>query len=169
MKGHALLLVMLLLPVNAAAQQASPNDLRASSPVPQGGSTRGSLGVRGGVFSEEGDYYGPLAGAEGWFLSRSGRFAFNPNLELAVADNFIFTISSDFALVLTPESKAQLWVGAGVGLIHRTGFLREDQTDVAGNLLFGLGKGGDGVRPYVQVKAMLSRETHMSFVFGVRF
>jgi len=169
MKKIMIVALILLAPGGTAAQQAPPNDKTVVSPAPQGATLKGFFGVRGGIFVESGTFTGPLVGVEGAFPIWSDRLVFNPNAEFAVADNFILTLNGDFSFILTPQSTMQLWIGTGVGLIHRSAFLRHDQTDLAGNLFVGVTIGEVRVRPYVQVKAMLGKETHTSFVFGVRF
>ena len=103
------------------------------------------------------------------FPLSSDRLFFNPNVELAVADSYVVTVNGDFSFVLTPRSTAQLWIGAGVGYINRSTFLRADRSGLVGNLLLGVGMGSRRVRPYVQAKVILGEESHWSFVFGVRF
>jgi len=167
----AIVAALLLFATPALAQNEAPGgDPRdVVRPALQGGGRQGFFGVRGGVFSEEGEYAGPLVGIEGGFPLSSDRLFFNPNVEFAVADSFVLTVNGDFIFVLTPRSTAQLWIGAGVGYMDRRAFLRADRSGLVGNLLLGVGMGSSRVRPYVQAKAILGEESHWSFVFGVRF
>ena len=152
MKTAMLVLFVLLAPGSTLAQERSW----------QGG-------VRGGVVSEEKTHTGAIAGFEIAVPLSSDRLVFNPNVELGAADNFILSANADIALVITPRSPAQAWVGAGAGLMQRSSFLREERRGAVGNLLFGVAFGRSRWRPYVQLKVVFGQGEHYVFAGGVRF
>ena len=169
MKKVLIVVLILLAPGTAVAQQPLLIDGNGGSVATQDNGRQWSLGARGGVFREEGRYTGALLGFEVVIPISSGRMFFNPNLEIAAAHGAFLTVNADFGFVLTPQSTAKLWVGAGVGCFHRDQFLQAGTGGCVGNVLVGVGFGERRVRPYVQAKVAFGQASNGSMVFGLRF
>ena len=127
------------------------------------------FGVRGGTYSD-GDE--PFLGAEALFgVGGATRWYGNPKLEHAFADRGDLTaVSFDFHYDFPSGSPYTIWAGAGPTLIFRerpTPDLRDHDAGV--NLLMGVGATQGDVRPYGQLKVVLSDDTAAVLGMGVRF
>ncbi len=134
------------------------------------GSAKTDFGVRGGTYS---DAEKPFLGAEALFEIGSTRHWFgNPNLEHAFADNGDLTaVSFDFHYDFPAGRPYTIWAGAGPTLILRDrnapGSVRD--TDAGVNLVFGVGAKSGDVRPYGQMKVVVSDNSEAVLGIGVRF
>jgi len=129
-----------------------------------------AFGVRGGTYS---DAEKPFLGAEALFGVGATRHWFgNPNLEHAFADNGdLTTVSFDFHYDFPAGTPYTIWAGAGPTLIFRDrntpGGVRG--TDAGVNLVFGVGAKNGDVRPYGQMKVVVSDDSEAVLGVGVRF
>ncbi len=124
-------------------------------------------GVRAGYYF---DAESPFVGGE--LLTRVDRsLYFNPNVEYVFVDNgSMMTLNGDFHYDLTRNSSTYAWLGAGLGILHRNPDGPFDsQTDLGANFLMGVGFGGGGAVPYLQVKGVASDQSEVSLAGGVRF
>ena len=125
------------------------------------------FGVRGGYYTKVDK---PFLGAE--LLARvAPRFYFNPNVEYVFVDNGTYmTFNGDFHYDFPTHGRTYAWLGAGPALV------RVDpegpanaNTDLAANLLGGIGFRRGSVIPYVQAKAIIQSDSLVSLAVGLRF
>jgi hypothetical protein len=133
---------------------------------------RPDFGVRAGAYSDDNDDEDAFLGAEALFSMGTGQRWFgNPNLEHTfVEDGDMNTASFDFHYDFTKDRPYTWWAGAGPTLIFREDDPSgNDDTDAGVNLLIGLGDKKGEVRPYGQMKVIVSDDTQAVLAAGVRF
>ena len=128
------------------------------------------FGVRGGTYSQADE---PFFGAEALFgLGTAEHWQGNPNLEHAFMDSGdLTTVSFDFHYDFPSGAPYSIWAGAGPTLIFRDRNFPGSQrdTDPGVNLLFGIGAKKGDVRPYGQMKVVVSDNSEAVLGVGVRF
>ncbi len=125
------------------------------------------FGVRGGYYTK---VEKPFVGAE-LLVGVAPRFFFNPNVEYVFVDNGTYmTFNGDFHYDFPTHSSTYVWLGAGPALV------RVDpegpagaNTDLAANLLGGIGFRTGSVIPYIQAKAIIKSDSLFSVAVGLRF
>ncbi|HTM57392.1 MAG TPA: hypothetical protein VL123_03155 [Candidatus Udaeobacter sp.] len=157
--AHRVVLAALSLSVTLAVVVASP-PARAGV----------DADVRAGVFTSADNAVGVGAGILTPIGDRNYRWYANPNAEFAVGntDENLVSVNGDFHYDLAHQRTTSVWVGAGPAVIiqDRHG---DSNTDLGLNLLAGMGKTRGTVRPYGQVKGVLSDNSGVAIVGGVRF
>lgn len=116
-------------------------------------------GVRGGAYLDPTD---PFLGVEA-LMPISGNFFFNPNIEHVFADDSFTTVNADVHYDFGQKGEHFIWAGAGVAV------LLDNDTDVAPNLLFGVGRTWGSLIPYAQAKVILDDDTIGVIGGGIRF
>jgi hypothetical protein len=143
-----------------------------SAPAPAVGQV--DFGVRGGVYTDAGEGF---IGAE-VLMPVTGQWFFNPNAEFVFVDpGSLWTLNGDFHYDFAREGNVTFWAGGGPAIIFRDfdddgrrGRRDDDEeTDFGANLLAGVGLVRGGVRPYGQVKVILSDDTEAVLAVGLRF
>ncbi len=136
---------------------------------PEAKSSNGhTVGFRLGVYTDADDLF--LGGEALAPISPSLRF--NPNVEFIFIEHrtfatFNFDIIYDFHV---PNRYLLVWAGAGLGALYVNPEGPTDgDTDLAGNLLFGLGFRSGSTIPYIQSKIIISDNTELVVGFGLRF
>ena len=103
-------------------------------------------------------------------VGRSGRWYFNPNVEVARGDRRdIVAMSGDFHYDFARDGNASFWMGGGPALLvvdHRSG---DTNTDLGLNVLTGVGARRGDVRPYAQLRGTMANESQVSIAGGIRF
>ena len=101
------------------------------------------------------------------------RWYFNPNFELApggVVD--IFSANIDFHYDFTSTTDVTVWAGGGPGLyiydLDHSHF-DDTNTEVALNVLFGVGSKVGEIRPFVQAKGAFMDNSEAAIAVGIRF
>jgi len=125
------------------------------------------VGVRAGYYTK---VEKPFVGAE-LLVRVAPRFFFNPNFEYVFVDNGTYmTFNGDFHYDFPTHSSTYVWLGAGPALVrvHPEG-RGPANTDVAANLLGGVGVHTGSVIPYVQLKAIIKSDSLFSLAVGLRF
>jgi hypothetical protein len=125
------------------------------------------VGVRGGYYTDIGK---PFLGAE-VLLPVAHRIYFNPNFEYVFVENLRYwTLNGDFHYDFPTHRPYYVWAGAGLGLV-RTDPPGPDNgnSDLAANLLAGVGFKAGSVLPYFQGKVILKDGSEFALAFGVRF
>lgn len=120
------------------------------------------VGARGGdAFAGAGLLTG--LGARGW--------SFNPSLEwVFVERGDLIVLNADVQYDLRPSGGLDAWLGGGPALVRREPERGGGKTDVALNLLAGVGLlPGSTVRPYVLGRIVLADDSEAVLAFGVRF
>lgn len=124
--------------------------------------------LRAGYYFDAGGF--ALGGGLLTGLGHSGSWWFNPNLEVAFADNVnVFTINGDVHYDLPVESSMSWWVGAGPALMIADPDGGSADSNFGLNVLGGMGAARGGVRPFAQFKAILSDNSETALMGGIRF
>ncbi|HEX6201011.1 MAG TPA: hypothetical protein VF150_12155 [Thermoanaerobaculia bacterium] len=133
------------------------------------------LDLRAGIYT---DVEEAFIGA-GILTDVTGNWYFNPNVEYVFVDpGSLWTLNGDFHYDFLQEGNWSFWAGAGPAIIFRDfdddgrrGRRGDDdsETDFGANLLAGVGMVRGTVRPYGQVKVVLSDDTEAVLAVGVRF
>ncbi|MCB1692906.1 MAG: hypothetical protein KDI19_09075 [Pseudomonadales bacterium] len=122
--------------------------------------------LRGGAYLDGDD---PLVGI-GYEMPIGPRLSIVPNAEYVFVDpGDMYTVNVDSKYSLNPSAANPMWVGAGLGLIHRSYF--NDSNDAAFNLLWGIDfdSYGDTMTPFISTKAAFSDDSEFAVNFGVKF
>jgi len=125
------------------------------------------FGVRGGYYTKVDK---PFLGAE--LITRvAPRFYFNPNIEYVFVDNGTYmTFNGDFHYDFPSHSRTYVWLGAGLALVRADPEGPANaNTDLAANLLGGIGLRSGSVIPYIQAKAIIKSDSLFSLAVGIRF
>lgn len=125
-------------------------------------------GVRGGVYADEEDLF--VGGEAMWGVGRAWRF--NPNLEIVFVEQAdVMTLNADFQRSVYDRGDLEIWAGAGPAIVFadRDFPRQEDEADLGVNLTLGAGAPRGDLKPYGQVKILLSDDSQAVFAFGVRF
>ena len=129
---------------------------------------RPDFGVRGGAYTEE-----PFLGAEALFgLGSTKHWSGNPNIEHAfIEEGGLTAFSVDFRYDFPTGQPYTIWAGAGPTMLFRDQNVagNDDQTDAGMNLVFGVGATKGDVRPYGQMKVVVSSDTQAVLGAGIRF
>jgi len=134
-------------------------------------SAKTDFGVRGGAYS---DTDGPFLGAEALFdVGNTHHWFGNPNLEHVFdqTDRDLTSVSFDFHYDFPSGQPYTIWAGAGPTMIFRdrNNPMGDSRTDAGVNLLLGVGSKRGDVRPYGQMKVVLSDDSEAVVGVGVRF
>jgi hypothetical protein len=148
---HALGLALALLAAAAPAIAADP-----------------SFGIHAGVWTDDGD---PLVGAEVVLPLDNPRWAIVPSVEYVPGDGVDrWIVNADATYELDLDTKAEIWVGGGLAVLFTDHERHDSDTNLGVNLLAGAGiDTSSGVFPYAQVKAVISEDSALALVLGLRF
>ncbi|HKI74552.1 MAG TPA: hypothetical protein VJ998_07910 [Pseudomonadales bacterium] len=107
----------------------------------------------------------------GYDMPVAPRWSIDPNMEyIFVNTGSLYTFNVDAKYQLNPAAANPMWLGAGVGMIRRTGPF-PNSTDSAVNLGWGIDFAGykGGITPFISTKAVFSDNSDFAVSFGVRF
>ncbi len=125
-------------------------------------------GVRGGVYTDEEDLF--VGGEAMWGVGRAWRF--NPNFEFVFVDRAdLMTLNADFQKGIHNRGDLEIWAGAGPAIVFADRDFpgEDDEADLGVNLTLGVGVPRGDLKPYGQVKVLLSDDSQAVLAFGVRF
>jgi hypothetical protein len=128
------------------------------------------FGVRGGAYSDEDQAF--LGGEVLFGMDSDQRWYGNPNVEHVFLDTGgLTTYSFDFHYDFTHGSPYTIWAGGGPTLIRRNFDVPDtlNTTEAGVNLLVGVGATQGKVRPYGQLKVIVSDDTEAVAGVGIRF
>jgi hypothetical protein len=141
-------LAMMALALPALAQ--TEGDLRAGFHTDED-----AVAVGGGLLTDVGD---------------SHRWKFNPNVEVAFADeNDGLSVNGDFRYDVTRDSDVAFWMGAGPALLVNDIGDDSSDTDVGLNLLTGIGASHGDVRPFGQLRGVVADQSEVVLAGGIHF
>ena len=124
--------------------------------------------VRAGVYTDGSD--GFVGGGVLWDVGQRGRWYANPNLEVVLVDNGnFFTINGDVHYDLDVVTPFFVWAGGGPALLIADPDRGDSETDVGLNVLAGVGARRGNIRPFAQVKLIVSDDSQLVFQVGLRF
>lgn len=128
------------------------------------------IDLRAGIYTDGSD--GFLGGGVLWDMGQRGHWMANPNLEYVFVDNGdLITLNGDVHYDLKVDAPFAIWAGGGPALLFADPDDEDadSETDVGLNLLAGIGAKEGGIRPFAQVKLIISDESQLVFGFGLRF
>jgi len=126
------------------------------------------IDLRAGIYTDGSD--GFLGGGVLWDIGQKGSWYANPNLEYVFVDNGdFFTINGDVHYDFKVDAPFAVWGGGGPAILFSDPDEGDSETDFGLNLLAGLGAKSGSVRPFGQVKLIVSDESQLVFAFGLRF
>jgi hypothetical protein len=126
------------------------------------------LDLRAGIYTDGSD--GFLGGGVLWDVGQRGHWMANPNLEYVFVDNGdFFTVNGDVHYDLQVDAPFAVWAGGGPAILFADPDQGDSETDFGLNLLAGIGAKEGGIRPFAQVKLIVSDESQLVFGFGLRF
>lgn len=124
--------------------------------------------VRAGIYTDGSD--GFIGGGVLWDLGQRGHWYANPNLEYVLVDNGdFFTINGDVHYDLDVETPFYVWAGGGPAILVADPDRGDSETDFGLNLLAGIGARSGSVRPFAQIKLIVSDDSQLVFAAGLRF
>ncbi len=97
------------------------------------------------------------------------RWHFNPNAEMAFGDRDVVSFNGDVHYDLAYQQPTSVWLGAGPAVILRETARDERETGLGMNVIAGFGKTHGDVRPFGQLKGVMSDESGLALMGGVRF
>ena len=128
------------------------------------------IDLRAGIYTDGSD--GFIGGGVLWDVGKPQSWYANPNLEYVFVDNGdLFTLNGDVHYDFKVDAPFAVWGGGGPAIL----FFDTDngdgdsETDFGLNLLAGLGAKEGSVRPFGQVKLIISDDSQLVFAFGLRF
>jgi hypothetical protein len=127
-----------------------------------------SFGIHAGVWTDDGD---PLVGAEVVLPLDNPRWAIVPSVEYVPGDGVDrWIVNADGTYELDLDTKAEIWVGGGLAVLFTDHERHGSDTNLGANLLAGAGiETSSGLYPYVQGKAVISEDSALALVIGLRF
>ena len=103
-------------------------------------------------------------------VGNSGRWYFNPNLEVAMGDTRdIIAMSGDFHYDFAEQGSASFWMGAGPAVLVTDRQVGSTDTDLGVNVLTGVGARHGDVRPFAQVRGTVANSSQVTLAAGIRF
>jgi hypothetical protein len=118
-------------------------------------SDEAAFGLGAGLLTNVGD-------SHEWF--------FNPNVEAAFDDDRdLITVNGDFHYDFAENGDVTFWAGGGPAIVRSDPDLGDSDTDLGLNLLTGLGDVDGSVRPYAQLRGLVSDENELVLAGGIRF
>ena len=138
----------------------------ATTFMPARSNAQVDIDVRGGVYTD----MSAMALGGGLLTSVGSSWWFNPNIEAAFGDNRdLITLNGDFHYDFPTGDPVTVYLGAGPSLLFSNPEGDNDgSTDVGLNLIGGVA-GRGATRPFGQVKAVLSDNSEVALMGGIRF
>lgn len=127
-----------------------------------------SFGVHAGVWTDDGE---PVVGVELVLPLDNPRWAIVPSVEYVPGDGVDrWIVNADVTYDLDLDTKAVIWVGGGLAVLFTDHERHGSDTNLGANLLAGAGiDTSSGLFPYVQGKAVISEDSALALVLGLRF
>jgi len=103
-------------------------------------------------------------------VGHSREWFFNPNVEAAFDDEEnLVTLNGDVHYDFAHTHDVTFWLGGGPALVMTDPERGDSDTDAGLNLLTGLGDMDGSVRPYAQLRGLISDENQLVLAGGIRF
>lgn len=114
-----------------------------------------AVGVGAGILTGVGD-------SHSWF--------FNPNVEAAFGDEEnVVSLNGDVHYDFADTKDVTFWMGGGPALVMSDPDEGNSDTNAGLNLLTGLGDKDGSVRPYAQLRGLISDDSEVVLAGGIRF
>jgi hypothetical protein len=126
------------------------------------------FGIHAGVWADDGD---PVVGAELVLPLDNPQWAIVPSVDYVPGDGVDrWIVNADATYDLDLDTKAEVWVGGGLAILFTDHEHNGSDTNLGANLLAGAGIGtSSGLFPYAQGKAVISEDSALALVLGLRF
>jgi hypothetical protein len=139
--------------------------LAATTLTPARSGAQTDVDLRAGVYTD----MSAMALGGGLLTGVGSSWWFNPNLEAAFGDGGnLITLNGDFHYDFPTGDPVSIYLGAGPALLFANPDGGDTSTDVGLNLIGGVA-GRGAVRPFGQVKAVVSDNTEVALMGGIRF
>ena len=140
--------------------------IAATAFMPARSNAQVDVDVRGGVYTD----MSAMALGAGLLTGVGSSWWFNPNIEAAFGDNGdLITLNGDFHYDFPTGDPVTIYLGAGPALLFANPDGNNDgTTDVGLNLIGGIA-GRGAVRPFGQVKGVVSDNSEVALMGGIRF
>jgi hypothetical protein len=150
-RGFACSLAIAISMLAAPSAQAVDGDLRAALYTDEN-----AVGVGAGILAGMGN-------SQSWF--------FNPNVEAAFGDDEdVISLNGDVHYDFADTKDVTFWMGGGPAVVvSQPDGDGDSDTDAGLNLLTGLGDKDGSLRPYAQVRGLISDESEVVLAGGIRF
>jgi len=103
-------------------------------------------------------------------MGTSGRWFFNPNLEVAMGSSRdIIAMSGDFHYDFAEQGSASFWMGGGPAVLVTDRQFGPNDTDLGLNVLTGVGARHGDVRPFAQLRGTMANNSQVALAAGIRF
>jgi hypothetical protein len=103
-------------------------------------------------------------------VSSDHRWFFNPNLEVGFGDREnLIAMNGDFHYDFSQTNSVSVWMGAGPAVLITDPSEGNSRTDVGLNLLTGVGAKSGSVRPFGQLKGIVSDNSQVVLQGGLHF
>lgn len=149
--GALATVVAVLASTPSIARAGTDYDLRMGTYTDAGG-----LALGGGLITRVGS-------SDGWF--------FNPNVEVAFGDNArLVTLNGDLHYDFVPQGPLSMYLGAGPAIVSLSPDGGGDSnTDLGLNLFGGVTAIRGAARPFLQVKGIMTDNSEIALMGGIRF
>jgi hypothetical protein len=126
------------------------------------------FGIHAGLWTDGSD---PVVGGELLLPLHEPSWTINPNIEYVPGDHIDrWILNGDVLYDLDLDTKAEVWVGCGLAILFKDHDRHGNDTDLGVNLLAGAGLGtSSGLLPYVQGKVVITGDSSLALVLGLRF
>jgi hypothetical protein len=103
-------------------------------------------------------------------VGHSGRWYFNPNLEVAMGGSRdIVAMSGDFHYDFAEQGNTSFWMGGGPAILVTDRASGNNDTDLGINVLTGVGARRGDVRPFAQLRGTMANDSQVALSAGIRF
>ena len=103
-------------------------------------------------------------------VGSSDRWFFNPNVEVAFGDNQrLVTLNADLHYDFVPHGPLSMYLGAGPAIVSMDLDAGDSSTDLGLNLFGGVTAIRGAARPFLQVKSIMSNNSEIALMGGIRF
>jgi len=126
------------------------------------------IGIHAGLWTDGSD---PVVGGDLLLPLHEPSWTISPSLEYVPGDRVDrWILNGDVLYDLDLDTKAEVWVGGGLAILFKDHDRHGSDTDVGINLLAGAGLGtSSGLLPYVQGKVVITGDSSLALVLGLRF
>jgi hypothetical protein len=138
----------------------------SSAPRPAAAGT--DYDLRLGVYTDAGGL--AIGGGLLSSVGTSDRWFFNPNIELAFGDNERdVTLNGDLHYDFASAGSWSVYMGGGPAIVATDPDIGDSKTDLGLNVLGGMSMVRGASRPFVQLKGILSDNSELALMGGIRF
>lgn len=126
------------------------------------------FGIHAGLWTDGSD---PVVGGDVVLPLHEPDWTINPSLEYVPGDHVDrWVLNGDALYDLDLNTEAEVWVGGGLAILFKNHDRHGSSTDVGLNLLAGAGlETSSGLLPYVQGKVIITDDSSLALVLGLRF